>query len=609
MSRISKLSKLSNISRIGASADSTLSRAFWFDWINDFITSNATIGRTGYDMNVSGNVSTGSDADGNYMSFTLSPVSLVVSTTAIPNVSLSLAHSIAIKIKTWSDVTTTQTVFNNIVSASNRVGISIVSWELRAWIYNWTSYIGKKSFAVSTNTTYIIHYTWDWSSVWKIYSASVESTTVPAWDPSTSWTVWVSISRNWSGFGWFVYWCACWNKELSQAEVTSDYWLWNTAKNDPSIVAYYIPDNLTYNSQYLVSPNDVWVSPWVIYPWYAVVDPWYYPAPDGTNTARLVYMYWWLPVYQEYAWITWATMASKTFVFKAFIKAEGASYRNFYLTISHWWVATYYSSVFTASASERQEFTFTKTFTSSTSWTNIVGGFACYGWNTSVLYITGSRLYLDNEVLRDESPNIGGYIWRKTPLVLSTWVKPDINSTTSDTKQTFLQVPRHYIQLKWSTNVVNFKSATTLENRIAPTSTLWSWFVDQVHIIWVKYRDATWRKYKLYVDWALVSWSQTAYTNTIRPATTIYRTNVSLWFYSTDYFDWAIRDTRIYTFTWSFLDADATLIYEWSEPSSAGITKYLHYLPPPSETWTSTADQSTNWRDWTLNGWVTRPFI
>ena len=43
--------------------------AFEFDWVNDYISSNATIGRTGYDMNVSWNVSTGSDGDGSYIQF------------------------------------------------------------------------------------------------------------------------------------------------------------------------------------------------------------------------------------------------------------------------------------------------------------------------------------------------------------------------------------------------------------------------------------------------------------------------------------------------------------------------------------------------------------
>ena len=75
------------------------------------------------------------------------------------------------------------------------------------------------------------------------------------------------------------------------------------------------------------------------------------------------------------------------------------------------------------------------------------------------------------------------------------------------------------------------------------------------------------------------------------------------------YFSWNIRDARIYTFTWSFTDADVLAIYNWWEPISWWITKYLHYRPPVSETWTTTLDQSTNDRDWTLNGWVTRDYI
>jgi len=50
----------------GASNDRGNTPAFWFDWTNDYISSNATIGRTGYDMNVVGNVSIGSDSDGSY---------------------------------------------------------------------------------------------------------------------------------------------------------------------------------------------------------------------------------------------------------------------------------------------------------------------------------------------------------------------------------------------------------------------------------------------------------------------------------------------------------------------------------------------------------------
>ena len=82
-----------------------------------------------------------------------------------------------------------------------------------------------------------------------------------------------------------------------------------------------------------------------------------------------------------------------------------------------------------------------------------------------------------------------------------------------------------------------------------------------------------------------------------------------LWRIASTYFSWNIRDARIYTFTGSFTDADALAIYNGGEPTSVGITKYLHYKPPVGEVGTTTQDQSTNDRDWTLNGWVTRDYI
>ena len=128
--------------------------------------------------------------------------------------------------------------------------------------------------------------------------------------------------------------------------------------------------------------------------------------------------------------------------------------------------------------------------------------------------------------------------------------------------------------------------------------------------MWVKYWDWTWRKYKSYVNWVLTSWSQTAYSTTLRPSSTIYTTQLLVWKDSTAvYYTWNERDIRAYIFTWSFTDADALAIYNGGEPTSSGITKYLHYRPPVSETWTTTLDQSPNWRDWTLNNGVKREFI
>lgn len=589
--------------------------AFWFDWVNDFISSNATIGRTGYDMNVSGNVTTGSDGDGDYFWFTLTPQSLLVTTTAIPALTLASTFSYAIKIKTWSDVTTLQTIHNNIISTSNRVALSIASWELRVWIYNWTSYVGKKSFSVTTNTTYVIHYTRDWSSAWKLYLAWVEQTNVPVWDPSASWTVWFSLSRAWSWFLWQVYFFAWWNKALTQAEIDADIALWNTTKQDPSIVAYYVPENLQFNTQYMSYPTDLSDSNWNKWSW-TVVTSNTSTAPDWTTTADNVTWTWTnttvSALYQNNTSITWSTIASKTFIVKAFCRTTAWT-QLFRLNMTHPNVAAYFSSNLTATTA-RQEFTFTQTFTSSTSWTWVQWGITCPTTNIAwSLEVRNVRVYLTNQTLRDESPNIWWYIGRKTPLVMSARVKLWTDAVDTVSSQVIFKAPRHYLHLRWTTNVVNRRSETTLQARIAWTAwtaILWTWNRNKVHILGVKWRDWTGWLYKAYVNGVQTSWAQSAYSTTIRPSSTIYTTQLLVWKDSTaSYYNWNIRDARIYTFTWSFTGADALAIYNWWEPTSAWVTKYLHYRPPVGEVWTTTQDQSSNDRDWTLNGGVTRIYL
>ena len=61
---------------------------------------------------------------------------------------------------------------------------------------------------------------------------------------------------------------------------------------------------------------------------------------------------------------------------------------------------------------------------------------------------------------------------------------------------------------------------------------------------------------------------------------------------------------------WSFTDADALAIYNWWETYKLMNNKVLYIIDLQwSETWTTTLDQSTNDRDWTPNGWVTRDYI
>lgn len=596
--------------------------AFAFNWTNGYISSNATIGRTGYDMNVSGNVSTGSDADGSYIwinwnrdswAATWTAANIYWWTTPLFNQTTSFTISAKVKI---NNLPTAQT--------SGIFGSSFDAWfhtdfgwnDIIYWLRWSTTVQNVVTGAVVLWTVFTFHQVYD--AVTAKFYGYLNGTLLNVW-----WTAWpTTFSTNDWYIGdtaitwWTVYSCnkyiyhaAIRNKALTQAEIDADIALWNTAKNDPSIVAYYIPDNLQYNTQYIANPKDLANASWAKLVWCTVAAN-TTVAPDGTTTADTVTFTAAnnSQTSETVTSISWATIASKTFIVKAFVKVAAWT-KQFRLKCAHSWVSDYLSTDQTATTT-RQEFTFTQTFTSSTSWTWInpwvCNGSGAVAWDIQVRNV---RLFLVNETLRDESPNIWWFIWWKTPLVMSAWVKPDIDSADTATKQCFFQLPRHFMQLRTTSNTIQFRSETALTTRTAPTQSLWTWFRGKAHMLFVKYRDWTGRLYKAYVNWTLVSWSQTAYSNTARPAGTIYRTNASIWLYTTDYRSGNIRDIRAYTFTGSFTDADALAIYNGGEPTSSGVTKYLHYRPPVGEVWTTTQDQSTNDRDWTLNNWVTRDYI
>lgn len=602
--------------------------AFAFDWTNDYISSNATIGRTGYDMNVSWNVSTGSDEDGSYIQFngnrnvwasTGSKASILAS--ALPTITQATSFSMKVRCKILSNAIAVNESW--LFAGLNTFWIFMTATALwLQWALRWsthTTFVQSSAFTLwqlldlylvydaSVSKFYAYMSTWWWASAllnawWTAWPATFTWSNLYLWDDAITW--WNPSSAN-----KYIYHAAIRNKALTKAEIDADIALWNTTKNDPSIVAYYIPENLTYNTQYMSDPTSLdnairTKSAWVTVTANTTV------APDWTTTADTVAFSWWssISLHQTNTSIAWATIASKTFIVKAFVKVTAGT-SLFRLECWHAWVTPHKSSDLTATTT-RQEFTFTQAFTSSTSWTWVTWAVVNSSWATNpTLQVRNVRLFLVNETLRDESPNIWWFIWWKTPLAMSARVKPDIDSADTTTKQCFFQLPWHYMQLRTTSNTIQFRSETTLLARTAPTQSLWSWFRGKAHAIFVKQRDWTWRLYKAYVNWTLVSWSQTAYSDTIRPASTIYRTNASVWFYTTDYRDGNIRDIRAYTFTWSFTDADALAIYNGGEPTSSWVTKYLHYRPPVGEVGTTTQDQSTNDRDWTLNNWVTRDYI
>lgn len=595
--------------------------AFEFDWTNDYISSNATIGRTGYDMNVAWNVSTGSDGDGSYFwinwnrdatAGTGTRAEFNSATTPTFTQATDITIKARVKLKSFAATDTAGIFWPRFVFCMSSASPNQIRFTVR-----WSSSVDV-NVASSLNTLYDLYMVWVAADAKFYYYVNwvLQNVGWTAW-PATWTTVWTSVvvwdnaiwSWNSSSGEKYIYHAAIRNKALTQAEIDADIALWNTAKNDPSIVAYYIPDNLQYNTQYMLDPKDL-SSANRSKTWTSSVTANTTVAPDWTTTADTLAISWTATqgIRQTNSTISWSSLASKTFICKAFVKVTSWT-SLFRLEMTHNNVAAYYSSNQTATTT-RQEFTFTQTFTSSTSGSWITWWILNDTWWLSpTLEVRNVRVFLVNETLRDESPNIWWFIWWKTPLVMSARIKPDIDSTNTATKQCFFQVPRHYMQLRDTNNQFQFRSDTTLLARAPAIKNLWNGFRWKAHLLWVKYRDWTWRLYKAYVNWTLVAWAQSAYSNTIRPASTIYRTNASIWLYTTDYRDGNIRDIRAYTFTWSFTDTDALAIYNGGEPTSSGVTKYLHYKPPVGEVWTTTQDQSPNDRDWTLNNWVTRNYI
>lgn len=592
--------------------------AFAFDWIDDYISSNATIGRTGYDMNVAGNVTTGSDADGSYIQFNgnrdaTAATWTIANLQATTALNYTQANSFTMKVRC-------KVISNPAHNASWLLASNFDWWIL---IQNWASVFFQfalrwstltqfNAWARSLNTMYDLHLVYnavdtkfycyiDWvlqNTWWTLWPATFTLNDLNLWDNAVWW--WNVSSAN-----KYIYHAAIRNKALTQAEIDADIALWNTSKNDPSIVAYYIPENLQYNTQYITQPKALDQSPW----WSAIwaITPDYAVAPDWTTTAdRILYWWWWAGnVQQTITTLTGSNLASKTFIIKAFVKSNTWSHQ-FRFRLAHNGVADYLSWNITATTT-RQEFTFVQTFTSSTAWTWIDAGFVS---NTTLsnpvdISVRNVRVFLVNETLRDESPNIWWFIWWKTQKVLSCRYKPNADFADSATAWWLMVIPRAYMHDRTTDHRPQIRYDDRVAARTSIATPLWAWFRGKVHVLWMIYR--TWSAFatKFYTNGVLVD----SDTRTAIPASNFIQSILEIWRRSTTYFSWNIRDARVYTFTWSFTDADALAIYNGGEPTSAWVTKYLHYRPPVGEVGTTTQDQSSNDRDWTLNNWVTRDYI
>lgn len=599
---------------------STVVNTTWL--INSYTPSNiwVNIGRAGYYMNVKWNVSVWSDGDGSYIQFNGNRTGWVwtkanVWPTFAPTYTQATSFSFKAKIKFSS------------LAAANTSGVfwadtdAAIYYDFTTnslmWVLRWSTTVWV--WALSTTTTgtaYDAYFVYD-SAVAKFYcylstsggSSVLQNTGGTAW-PATfttsNWYLWDDWVWAWTAESCnkYIYHAAIRNKALTQAEIDADIALWNTAKNDPSIVAYYIPDNLQYNTQYMLNSSDFSNASRTKTSTTVTANT--TVAPDGTTTADTLTIWLWATswVTQISTVVSGATVASKTFIVKAFVKVSAAT-SLFRLVMYQNGVATWTSANLTATT-DRQEFTFTQTFTASTSATGITWWIINDStWLIAPVIIAWKcRVYLANETLRDESPNIWWFIWWKHQKVLSFWIKPNIDSVNTADSQSAMRPPRFYCHMSQTTNQLNARYDNRLWSKVSIYN-LWTWFRSKVHVSCVYYWTWSVRGTKIYINWFV----QDSNTFTVDPPTSSY--NTVLWSGRswTTYFSWNIRDTRIYTFTWSFTDADALSIYNGGEPTSAGVTKYLHYTPPVGEVWTTTQDQSPNDRDWTLNGGVTRAII
>lgn len=576
------------------------------------------LGRTWFNLTNSGNLVVSSDADGTFFDVNgnrdhgLSVGTRAELTGTWPTLNQNASFTMKVRMK-----------FNALAISNTANGIFWYNFwcsifcdtnttsGLKARIREWWSFVDISFGTFSLNTLYDLYLVYDatqqkaffyngttlinvgWTA---IAFAFADSTGLYIWDNAIG-------GGNPSSGRKSIYHACIWNRALSLSDITADVALGNTLKSDPTIIAYYTPANMQYSRQYVAQPNNL--TGYLKWSWTTVTAN-TATAPDGTMTADTVTWTWTsLAVSACYCpainTLSGTQLASKTVVVKAFVRTASWT-AAFRLRCAQRGVADNYSTDFTATTTW-QEFTFTQVFTSSTSATWMDWGLvADTTFSAASLIVRGVRIYITSDTLFDESPNIWWYLWWRTNIVLSAWVKPTVDAVNNQNSQCIIVIPYVYIHLRGTTNDINFRSDTKIAARTAWVISLGSGFRDKVHITGYKYRDGSVRRMKLYVNWVLQWWSQTVVS--VDPwDNSIYNTQAVAWRFSSTQFawyNWDIRAYKVNTYT-DFTDADALNIKNWGEPSTA--EKMLHRKPTTVDTSDTVMDWSAYRRYWKLRGW------